>query len=78
MREAWKQVRQQVPARQVLQAFGRVRNIALGRYLLQKKTFLLFYLPYPQPGMLVDILLIKQRHRQMNYIADLRFICIST
>jgi hypothetical protein len=28
--------------------------------------------------MLVDILLIKQRHRQMNYIADLRFICIST
>ena len=75
IRKAGKQELEQEAARQVLQVLVRVAHLPVLRHIAAKKIFILFYLPDTEPGVIVDLLLKKNRHKQ-NFrfgIADFRY-----
>ena len=65
IRKIVEELAKQIPACQVLQPFMRMGDTSLQWHLVQEKIFRFCYMPDAQPGAIVDILLIKQGHKQI-------------
>lgn len=62
IRKIREQVLQQKTARQVLQTLVRMGNIPVMRDIAFKELFCFFNLPNTQPGVIVNLMLIKNWH----------------